>query len=521
MSSNQLIIGGILLYSAFMVYQGLRSFSSAGASEEEFFSAGRGVNPFVLLATTAISVFSALAFYGVPAALYREGIGYFSNTGGMVAGLMFVVLGYRIWLLGKEYGFSTPVDFLRNRYYSDSYGLMVAIVLMVFIVPYVAMQIIAIGDAASTTTGGTFPYIIAVGLATIVVSLHIIGGGMKGVAWLDAFHFVLGTGTLIILVVYLTRTHFPNGGLSEATSIIMADPELAPILSHPGPLGTFGWKGTLSNALTGAVATVVWPHVFMRQYIAATKDNFRSMSWSLPIAYVFVYFFIVVIGVILAPAILGPAVENTDSIVAILSSDYAPPIISFISLLTLYAFGVSTADSLLLSASAIGSKDVYVRHAYELKGRKVEPKNVVRFGRWLLVGLMFLTLIIVAVRPAYIVDYAYKLSSPFFAQILPVTIGGLFWKKGSREGAWAGTVLGLLVTVVFTFFMEPPFGFSALVWSLLANSIAYIGVSLVTTVPEDVVNKYIVRIDSIINSGAEVSSAVELSIDELNKRLGK
>src|SRR5699024_11099624 len=144
-------------------------------------------------------------------------------------------------------------------------------VLVLFIVPYVAMQLIAIGDAAVETTNGMLPYLIAVGFATIVVSLHIIGGGLKSVAWMDAFHFILGAGTLIVLVVYLTITYFPSGGLAQAVNTMLDDPELAPLLSHPGPNGTFNWQGTLSNVLTGAVATVVWPHIFMRMYVAASK----------------------------------------------------------------------------------------------------------------------------------------------------------------------------------------------------------------------------------------------------------
>ncbi|WP_408008424.1 sodium:solute symporter family protein [Pseudalkalibacillus sp. A8] len=518
MNANLMIIIGILIYAGILVFHGFKSFKTTGKSSEAFFTADRGVNPLVLLATTAISVFSALAFYGVPAALYRDGIGFLSNTGGMIAGLLFVVIGYRLWILGKEYGFLTPVDYLRSRYDSEGYGILVASILILFIVPYVAMQLIAIGDATVVTTEGMVPYLVAVGLATIVVSLHIIGGGMKSVAWMDTFHFILGAGTLIVLVVYLTITYFPNGGLSQAVDTMLKDRELAPILSHPGPNGTFNWQGTLSNVLTGAVATVVWPHIFMRTYIAASKDTFRTMAWALPIAYVFVFFLIAIIGAILAPAIIGPDFANTDSIISVLSTQYATPIISFLSLLCLFAFGVSTADSLLLSASAIGSRDVFVRHAYELKGKTVDSRKVVYFGRVLLVILMLLTLMVVALKPTYIVDYAYKLSSPFFAQILPATIGGLFWKKGTKEGAFTGTILGLVVTTIFTFFISPPFGFSALVWALLFNAGGYIAVSLFTKAPEQIINKYIVRVESIINSGTEVNGLVDDSLTALNNR---
>lgn len=508
---------GILIYAVFIVWHGFRSFKSTSESSEKFFTADRGLNPFVLLCTTSISVFSALAFYGAPAGIYKDGIGFYSNTGGMVAGLMFVVLGYRLWLLGKEYGFTTPVDYLRSRYYSEGYGLLVSVVLVLFIIPYVAMQLIAIGDAVVVTTDGLVPYVIAVAIGTMVVSLHIIGGGMGSVAWMDTFHMCLGFGTLITLIVYLTMHYFPNGGFAEAVDIMRQNGTFD-ILSTPGPNGAFDWKGIVGNALTGAIATVVWPHIFMRTFVASSKENFRQMSWAMPISYVLVYTPIVLIGAIIAPAILGAGFEQPDNIVAVLSTQYAPPFVAFISLLCLFAFGVSTADSLLLSASAMASRDIYLHHVYELKGRTSDPKQVVKFGRIVLLVLMVITLVIVAIKPASITDYAYKLSSPFFAQILPATMAGLFWKKATKEGAIAGTVAGLVVAIIFTFFAAPPLGFSALIWALVANTVLLVIVSMFTKVPEEIITKYHTRIDSIIYSGAELSSLTDATIAAVNNK---
>lgn len=513
MNGTILIIIGILTYSVFIVFHGFISFKSTSKSSEAFFTANRGLNPFVLLCTTSISVFSALAFYGVPASIYRDGIGFYSNTGGMIAGLMFVILGYRLWLLGREYGFTTPVDYLRNRYYSDKYGFLVAAVLVLFIVPYVAMQLVAIGSAVVVTTNNLVPYVLAVAIATIVVSLHIIGGGLGSVAWMDTFHMILGFGTLVILIVYFTTHYFPNGGFKEAVEIIKNNPDTVSILSMPGPRGIFNWKGTLGNALTGAVATVVWPHIFMRTFVAANKENFRQMSWAMPMSYVIVYTPIVLIGAIIGPAILGGQFSNTDNLVSILSTDYAPTIISFISLLCLFAFGVSTADSLLLSAAAIASRDIYVHHIYETKHKILDPKQVVKFGRVTLLILMVITLIIVAIKPVTITDYAYKLSSPFFAQILPQTIGGLFWKRSTKEGAFAGTISGLIVAVIFTFFIIPPLGFSPLIWALVINTFLFVTISLITKCPHEIVAKYHDRINSIIYCGEEVHSVIDNAID--------
>ena len=166
----------------------------------------------------------------------------------------------------------------------------------------------------------------------------------------------------------------------------------------------------------------------------------------------------------------------------------------------------------------MASRDIYLHHVYELKGRTSDPKQVVKFGRIVLLVLMVVTLVIVAIKPASITDYAYKLSSPFFAQILPATVFGLFWKKATKEGAIAGTVSGLIVAIIFTFFITPPLGFSALIWALVVNTILLVAVSMFTTVPEEIVAKYHKRIDSIIYSGAELTSLTDATIASVNAK---
>ena len=101
------------------------------------------------------------------------------------AHFVFVQLVSDYGFIGREYGFHTPSDYLRTRYYSEGFGLFVAILLTVFIIPYTTLQLITIGDGIATTTNGAFPYMLAVLFGTVCVSLHIIGGGMKSVAWLD------------------------------------------------------------------------------------------------------------------------------------------------------------------------------------------------------------------------------------------------------------------------------------------------------------------------------------------------
>lgn len=514
MSSTTWIIIGIFAYAAFMVFHGFSNFKQTSKSAESFFNADRGVSPFVLICTTAISVYSGLSYYGYPSSIYKFGIGYFAGCGCAITAFLFCIVGYRLWILGKEYGFQTPSDYLRERYYSEGFGLFAAVLLVLFIIPYVALQLITIGNGIVVTTNGTFPYIAAVALGTVCVSLHIIGGGMKSVAWLDTFHMILGFAAVYIVLVFLVVKYFPEGGLAEAAQTVLNNPNTASILSTPGPTGAYNWKGILNLSVTGAVATIVWPHIFMRCYIAKDLTNFKVMSWAMPLVYASVFIGLAIIGCLVAPAILGEGFADPDSIMPTLASQYCPPIIAFISLLCLFAFAVSTSDSMLLSASAMASRDIYTRHKYELKGQTVEPKKVVTFGRVVLLILMVAVLVITALKPTYITDYAYRLSSPFFAMILPCTIGGLFWKRGSKEGAIAGTVSGVIVVILMTFFITPPLGFSALIWGLIVNTALYIIVSLCTKVPEEIVSKYITKVNTTITAVSEIASVSEKTTKE-------
>jgi len=200
----------------------------------------------------------------------------------------------------------------------------------------------------------------------------------------------------------------------------------------------------------------------------------------------------------------------------LLSTQFAPKFVTFISILCLCAFAISTTDSFLLIGGQLAAEDIFVHWKY-LKGEKIEDKKSVRLGQVAILFLMFAMLFIVFTRPASITDNAYKLSSPFFGMIMPATILGLYWPRASKEGAWAGTVSGLLVVVVFTFFVKPPLGISAFLWGLIVNFIVMIGVSLSTKVPEEIVEKYISNVSNIITTGNSCYDIVDSTVAKVIK----
>ncbi len=515
MNSNVLIVVGLAVYIVILLWDGIRRLFKNNDAET-YYTANRGVGNLALLATVAMSIFSGLSIYGYPSSIYANGVGHLSGNGGYITALMFCTIGYKLWIQGKEYGFKSPSEYLRNRYYSEGYGFFVAALLFLFIIPYIATQVISIGTGLEVSTAGMVTYGAAVGIACVVIATHTLCGGMSSVAWMDTFHFFLGYGALALIIYFVTTTNFEGGlinGLQQAYEVTKNGAHAA-VLSNPGPKGTFTVVGNINNALAGAIANLFWPHIFVRCFMAKGKKNFQIMAAFLPIFYALCFFMLAVVGAILAPALLGPDVANPDTVMPLLSTQFAPKFVTFISILALCAFAISTTDSFLLVGGQMAAEDIFVHWKY-LKGEKVEDKRSVRWGQIAILFLMFAMLFIVFTRPASITDNAYKLSSPFFGMIMPATILGLYWPRASKEGAWAGTISGLLVVVMFTFFVKPPLGISAFLWGLIINFVVMIAVSLATKVPEEIVEKYITNVNNIIVTGNSCYDVVDGAVGKM------
>lgn len=174
------------------------------------------------------------------------------------------------------------------------------------------------------------------------------------------------------------------------------------------------------------------------------------------------------------------------------------------------AAALSTADGLLLTIAGSLSHDVYyriIKPDASAQLRLVISKSVL-----LLTAVLAATL--AAQKPGTIlsmVAWAFSIAASAF---FPALVLGIFWKRANRQGAVAGMVVGLCLTLYYMvrvefegipwlgvtgLQMEPWFGIqstSAGIFGVLAGFLTIIVVSLATAPPPAEIQRFVERIRS-------------------------
>ena len=79
---------------------------------------------------------------------FKEGIGVYgmlASSSGIIHSLCFFVIGIRLWSWGHRYGYTTQIQFFRDRLESDGIGLLLFPILVGLVIPYLLIGVISSG----------------------------------------------------------------------------------------------------------------------------------------------------------------------------------------------------------------------------------------------------------------------------------------------------------------------------------------------------------------------------------------
>lgn len=465
-----LIIGGYLLL---MLALGYRGWQVGTLDIDDWMAGGRGFGIVVLLFTFAASYHSAFAFLGIGGFIYANGIGIFSVSTFYLAfsGLIVWLLGSRIWLLGKKYGYITPSDLVSDFYESPMLGKFVSLMLIIFTFPYIAVQIIAAGIIFETATQGVISFEVGAALFTAVGVIYVWLGGLRADAWTDVIQGVFMFVAMWIAGWYFVFTAYagPQAFFTQITE------NFAAYVSLPGPAGAITPAFYISFAVMTGIGVMMTPHIFLR-YISARSPQVLKWVAAFGTAYL-VLFYVPVAFLGLGSVAAFPNLAQPDSAIPTLLYQFTPVWFASAVVAGAAAAAMSTADSQLHAVSALIIRDWYQPFA----GADVDERTVTRFAQ-LTVPVLGVLSYIIAIQDFEFIILLTALTFYGAGQLFPLLVGALYWSGSSREGAFAGFALGIIVTAVLEFnIISLPSVFPGFVsgfYGFIVNIIAFVVVSL-------------------------------------------
>lgn len=460
----------ILAYLLLTLLIGFRFRKQAATSIDEFYLAGRSLSPLILFFTMMATNFSAFTIFGLSGAGYRIGYAFYPVMGfgtGFMA-LSFFIIGLKILRLSKERGYITPSDFISDRYLSPLLRLVFSGVLVLFTLPYIAIQTIASGKTLYSLIG--LPYIAGAVLITVFITLYVGLGGLRSIAWTDAIQG--GMILIFTLAAFVIIVRGAGGFTSIHQNLLQTNPEH---FSRPGAGNAFPPGIWIGYFVLWFFADPMFPQLFQR--FMAAKDE-KSLKWTVilyPLICTFLFFMTVSIGVIGKYVFPDLPLNQTDAVFPLLLNRYAGELLSALLLTGSIAALMSTLDSQLLTVSSIIIRDI--------PSRRFKTNAFKR----LLIALIALSGLLIAVNPPdTILEFINKTSFNGLAVLAPTVIGGLYWRRGNRYGALSSIAVGELMVVLFYFELLSTPQLLPVIPIMLASFAIYAAVSLLTHAAENI-----------------------------------
>jgi SSS family solute:Na+ symporter len=432
------------------------------SSPETYFLADRKLGTLVLLGTMVATNFSAFTVFGTSGAGYRDGYAFFPIMGfgtGFMA-VTFWIIGRRIWQVGRERGIVTPPELIRSLYQSRALSVLFALVMIVFTIPYLALQPMAAGYALEELTG--MPYGYGCVLVTGIIVLYTLRGGMRAVAWTDLFQ---GTVMFVMLLVSLIIVFNHHGGFAAANQKILT--QSADLFTRPGGLGKYTPGIWFSFMMLWFFCDPMFPQLFQRFFSARSPRTIARIMLFYPLVCTVVFIMPIAIGVVgrlSYPDLVG---KQADRILPMLLTSISGDAVASLVIAAGLAALMSTMDSQLLTLSSIFTRDIL-----PLVHHKRRQQSIT--GRIFVIFLSLAGLALAYNPPATILQIATQTFTGL-AVLFPAVIFGLYFKRVYPLPAIVSILSGESLMLTFYLKWISPGAFLPVVWVMLVTFLTYIG----------------------------------------------
>jgi len=463
-------VGFLAVYFLIMIWAAF--FSKTGRmnenSIEEFAVGGRNFSWIMVLFTMVglfitASVYASWFSWGVFDGIFTQYLVVYS-----VFGFVFTyVFASKIWIWGTKFNLLTQPDYIQLRYRSRPLTTLFGAAAILIEAPWIIIEFAAMGYLVEAITYGAVTRQLGTIIIVVFVMSYIMYSGMKAVAVTELIQGILCSVVVsfgLIAIIYKLW-----GGIGPLYQQVAA---VAPENLTISKGGTYSYPYWSSIIITASLGIMGWASFFSRIFTSKSIMDIKRVSWwSALISVIFCTLLLIVsLGGVVYPEFIEAA--GTEIAFFVMADKAFGPVFLGLCAVVVVAAGMSLISVVMNSHSIIISENF-------IKPFRPESTSEqrVKAARWstLIYSLIALGIALLNLPNLYtIAIVAYE----GIAQVVPMVIFSLYWKRSNKYGALLGFLAGLITAVTVSAMSTlggiELFAFSGGVIGLVANVAVHI-----------------------------------------------
>ena len=509
------IIVGYLALLLILGYFASRLFRG---TKKDYQLASHSIGPVLLLLSLFGTTMTAFALVGSSGESFKQGIGVYgmlASASGIVHSLCFFVIGVKLWKLGRKNGYSTQIEFFRDRLQNDYIGLILFPIIVGLIIPYLLIGVMASGATIQAMTAGAFPGLFPVhdpvtneinpamhggippwlgslGICLVVLT-YVFFGGMRGTAWANGFQtivfMVLGVVAFCVIAYKLGKQDSFLANLRVIADSIPYNKSTRSEMSH----------SKFVTYMLIPLSVGMFPHLFQHWLTARSASTFKLPVVCHPIFILIVWVPCVLIGVWATSGLIAipdSVKGNQNTVLPYMVNALTNPLLGGLLAAGILAAIMSSLDSQFLCVGTIFSNDIVTHYAGK---NRYSDRQQVWITRCFIVAIVAVTYILSLQGYRSVFSMAVWCFTGY-SSLFPLVFAALYWRRLTAPGAIAG-ILAAAASWIY-FFQDSKFGairdytikipigndqhleIMAVVATFLASAVTTVIVSLLTVPPE-------------------------------------
>lgn len=470
-------IVSFLLYTAILAAIGIWSYKIVekvpiSKYEEEFYAAGRGLGGIVVALIIAGGLASAGTFIAGPGMCYAFGYSWvlIGNFQIFMNLLLLAPIGIVVGIVARRVNAVTYLDIFKARYQNKTIIVILAVLVTVFLLPYMSTQFVGAARVISQMTG--LGYFVSLALGSSVVMIYCVLGGMRGTSIAILLQGIVITVGCILLFIGTVKF---AGGFQRSTEILAAQDIN---LLSPTMGGAFSPAFAFSIACMTGFFIVGMPHAMLGALAYKNTRALKRGIWMGAII-VFIWTFLLCMAGVIGRAII-PDLAVADEIAPWLAMNVMPDALGGVVLAGIVAGIQTTVAAMAIIITSSIAKNLIKELKPDISSEKVKLVSRLTMG-----GCLAIATGLALLQPPLIQWIIFFSIGGLEAATFGPILLGMFWKKGNKWGALASISWGMISYAVGMGInsQQGLWGTHPSFVSIVTATIVYVVVSLLTSKP--------------------------------------